>query len=170
MRRIGLLAAAMVAFQIGVTAQRAPATASDIKAAYLYQFGHYVEWPAALADLTICVSGDDAVAAALESLSRGDTGAGRVVVRREPAAAASDMCRILFIGRDDPNAAARLKTLDGKPTLAVGDDRGFLHGGGMIAFIPQGQKIRFSVNLVAAQAAHLRVSSQLLRLAVEVLR
>ena len=166
-----LIASAIAASQIVVSAQRPPAAASDIKAAYLYQFGRYVEWPTALDDLTVCVVGDEAVASALQTLSRGDTGAGRVVVRRGPIAGTSDAaCRIVFIGRDEPDTAALLKALDGKPTLAVGDDPAFLRGGGMIAFIPQGPKIRFSVNLGAAQAAHLRVSSQLLKLAVDVIR
>jgi len=60
--------------------------------------------------------------------------------------------------------------LNGKATLAVGDETGFLRDGGMVAFILRDNKIRFSVNLTAAEGAHLRLSSQLLRHAVEVIR
>jgi hypothetical protein len=163
-----LLASALLVSQLTLQAQSA-ATVSDLKAAYLYQFGHYVAWPAMPHDQAICVLGDAAVVEALEALARDDVQAGRISIRRASADEAGG-CDVLFLGQDEPHAADIIKGLEGRPTLTVGDGAPFLRDGGMIAFIEQGQKIRFSVNLRAAQAAHLRVSSELLKLAIAVIR
>jgi hypothetical protein len=165
-----LITSALVVSQLTLFAQRSTPTASELKAAYLYQFRQYVAWPAAPDNFTICVVGDDAVAAGLEKLTQDDARAGKVGVRRGAPAAGAASCQVLFIGGDEPMPADLVKTVAGEPTLLVGEDAAFLRIGGMIAFIPQGQRIRFSVNLAAAQAAHLRVSSQLLKLAVTVIR
>jgi len=146
-------------------------SASDIKAAYLYQFGQYIQSPARPVTLTVCVVGDDAVATALERLAREDTATEKTAVRRDAGTAlTAGGCGILFVGHDAPRGAALLKALGGGPTLVVGEDAPFLRAGGMIAFILQDRKVRFSVNLTNAEAAHVKLSSQLLQHAVEVLQ
>jgi hypothetical protein len=152
--------------------QAAPAvSASDVKAAYLYQFGQYIESPARTSSLTVCVSGDDTVAAALERLTREDGASTKNLVRRDAAAAlAAGTCGILFVGHDEPKGAALLKAAGGGPTLVVGEDAQFLRAGGMVAFVVQERKVRFSVNLANTDAAHVKLSSQLLKHAVEVIR
>ncbi len=165
-----LIVCALIAVSPVARAQRVAApSASDVKAAYLYQFGQYVEWPTPADALALCVAGDDIVASALEKLARDDGGSTKVVVYRDPPTPSAD-CRILYIGRDAAQSRGWLKALNGRATLAVGDDVTFLRDGGMVAFILQDKKLRFSVNLISAEAAHLRLSSQLLRHAVEVLR
>ena len=79
--------------------------------------------------------------------------------------------RILFAGRsEEARLAALFKALEGKPILLAGDDLPFLRRGGMVAFIIQDRKVKFSVSLAATEAAHLKVSSQLLRHAVQVIQ
>jgi hypothetical protein len=151
-------------------AQGSPSpAASDIKAAYLYRFGQFIESPARTGPLTVCVAGDNGVASSLEKLAREDTAADRTVVRRDAAAAVADgRCGILFVGRDEPHGAALTKTAGAASTLVVGEDAGFLRAGGMVAFILQDRKVRFSISLANAQAAHLKLSSELLKHAAEV--
>jgi hypothetical protein len=152
-------------------AQSGSPSASDIKAAYLYQFGQYIESPARPSTFTVCVAGDDAVAAALEKLARGDESSGKTVVRRDTAPALSaGGCGILFVGRDEPRATDLMKTLGGSATLVVGEDSRFLRAGGMVAFVQQDRKVRFSINLATTQAAHLKLSSELLKHAAEVIQ
>jgi hypothetical protein len=152
-------------------AQTGSPSASDIKAAYLYQFGQYIESPARSSTFTVCVVGDDAVAAALEKLARGDETSGKTIVRRDagPVPSAGG-CGILFVGRDEARVGDLMKALGGSTTLVVGEDSRFLRTGGMVAFIQQDRKVRFSVNLANTQAAHVKLSSQLLRHAAEVIQ
>ncbi len=160
-----------------VPAAQAPpqASESDVKAAYLYQFSTYVEWPEAstAADpMTMCVAGDGGVAGALQKIASDAGGARRkVVVRQVSDPPQTADCQVLFIGRgEEPHAGALLKALEGKPALTAGDDMMFLRRGGMVAFLLQDRKVRFSISLAATQAAHLKVSSQLLRHAVQVIQ
>lgn len=146
---------------------------SDVKAAYLYQFSKYVEWPeTSTGPITMCIAGDPAVAGALQKIAGEEAGSGRrVVVRQDPEPSRVADCQVLFAGRsDEPRLEALLKSLDTRPTLTVGQDQPFLRRGGMVAFLVQDRKIRFSVSLAAAQAAHLKISSQLLRHAVQVIQ
>jgi hypothetical protein len=178
MRAGSLIVVVIVAlWQLMSAAQGASqASESDVKAAYLYQFSRYVEWPAASGaqpdPITLCVAFDARVAGALQKIAGGESGAGRrVTVRKDPDAAHVSDCHMLFIGRgDEQPVAALFKALEGKPTLIAGDDLPFLRRGGMVAFIAQDRKIRFSISLVAADAAHLKISSELLRHAVQVIQ
>jgi hypothetical protein len=146
-------------------------SASDVKAAYLYQFGQYIESPRS-DTLTVCVAGDNAIATALEKLAKADGTASKTVVRRDAGTAlAAGGCGILFVGHDEAHAvAALLKVLGNAPTLVVGEDAPFLRAGGMVAFILQDRKVRFSVSLANTAAAHVKLSSQLLKHAVEVIQ
>jgi hypothetical protein len=171
-----LVVIAVVAARVVPAAQSAASVSeSDVKAAYLYQFSNYVEWPtppAGSGSITTCILGDAGVAGALQKIARDESGAGRkVVVRQLTDAPQAPDCHILFVGRaEEPRLGAILKALEGKPTLTAADDMPFLRRGGIVAFVVQDRKIRFSVSLAAAQAAHLKISSQLLRHAVQVIR
>jgi hypothetical protein len=143
----------------------------QVKAAFLLNFGKFVEWPAeSFADdrgLQICVLGEDPFGEALEQ-----TLAGRSVGRREvqprrvgsPGAARS--CEIVFVSRSERARMDEIiATLRGAPVLLVGEVERFARRGGMINFIEVDQKIRFEINEEAAKQAGLRISSQLLKLA-----
>jgi len=171
-----LVVVALAASSVALAAQAGvQLPASDVEAAYLYQLTKYVEWPAPASessDVTVCVAGDAGVASALEQIAREDSGAGhKVTVRQDPDPSRAGDCGVLFVGRSaEPRFAQVPKALDGRATLIVGHDAPFLRRGGMVAFLVQDRNIRFSVNLAAAQTAHLKISSQLLRHAVQVLQ
>jgi hypothetical protein len=172
-----LIVLLVAASQLVVAAQGPPqASESDVKAAYLFQFSKYVEWPAtstvAADTITMCVVGDTGVAGALQKIARDEAAAGRrIVVQQDPDVPHAADCRILFVARgEDQRLAALAKALERKPTLIAGDDESFLRHGGMVAFFVQDRKLRFSISLAAADAAHLKISSQLLRHAVQVMQ
>jgi hypothetical protein len=145
-----------------------------VEAAYLYQFGRYVEWPSDQPSdsdaFVICVLGADPFGAALDEIVKGKVISGhQVATKRILGPSESQDCRILFVSpSEESHVSAILKALEGTGILTVGRGAQFTRRGGMIAFTSEGKKVRFVVNLGAAEAAKLRLSSQLLRVAVSV--
>lgn len=155
-------------------AQTRPPTPEEVEAAYLYQFGRYVEWPAdspAGGDaFFICILGTDPFGATLDDLVADKTINDRsVAVRRILGPRESAGCRILFVSPSEDNRVpAILSALKGSAIVTVGRGAQFTRRGGMIAFTSEERKVRFIVNLAASEAAGLRLSSQLLRVAARV--
>jgi hypothetical protein len=153
------------------TAGLAPA---DVEAAYLYNFGKFVRWPAdpaaQSAPFSICTLGDDSFGETLESLIANETVSGRkIVARRLSSPAAAGDCQIVFLGQsEEPRLAKDMGVLKKKPVLTVSALPGFLDRGGMIQFLLQNKRVRFSVNLPAAEDSGLSPSSELLKVAVSV--
>ncbi|MCP5159565.1 MAG: YfiR family protein [Gammaproteobacteria bacterium] len=142
-----------------------------VKAAYLYNFAKFVEWPPGSfsttdAPLSICIAGDDPFDNKLEMLSGKVVEGHPVEVRHIPAATGFERCHVLFIGRVEQK---RFKTLLARlgrlPILTVSDIDDFAQAGGMIGLIETEQRIRFDINLDAANQANLKLSSHLLKLA-----
>jgi hypothetical protein len=138
-----------------------------VKAAYLFNFTKFVDWPAnappADAPLTICVAGTSPFGHTLEETVRGELVSGRALttrVVREP-----DGCHVLFIPKRVA-AAPLLRQAGTRPILTVGESEEFLRDGGVINFVMQDGKVRFEISQDAAARAQLRISSRLLRLAV----
>lgn len=142
-----------------------------VKAAYLYNFAKYVEWPSeafagADAPLWICVAGDNPFGGALDTLSGKMVESRPVAVRHIPAATGLEKCHIVYIGRSEQGRfKAVLTKLARLPILTVGDIADFAQEGGMIGLVEAEQRIRFNINLAAARQANLKLSSQLLKLA-----
>ena len=144
----------------------------QLKAAFVYNFAKFVEWPAGAfanpADpLRFCVLGDDVMAQELEELARSKTIAGRPVqARRVKSVDESQYCHVLFLGAPEQN---RIRELPGPirqaALLTVGESDTFLHGGGVINLVLDNEQLRFEVNLQAAEQARLKISSRLLALA-----
>jgi len=149
-------------------------TPSDIEAAYLYNFEKFVSWPSDSghdsAPFAICILGEDSFGESLNSLIADETHQGRkLVVRRLSSTATANDCQILFIGQSEESRLAKdLSALQKKPVLTVSTLPDFLEHGGMIQFLLQNRKVRFSVNLPAAEQSGLVLSSQLLKVAVSV--
>ena len=148
------------------------ATADDLKAAFLFSFAKFVEWPpdafpTANAPLTFGVVGDDFVGHSLDGLVHGKAINGRPLqVNRLKDG--DDLTRIhmLFVrGSDESRAADVMKRLSGSTVLTVSDLKGFCELGGMIRLFVEDNHVRFEVNLDAAEQAHLTVSSRVLTLA-----
>jgi hypothetical protein len=148
------------------------ATAPALKAAFLYNFAKFTEWPAdALAPsqpLVLCVMNDREVGEALVDLTKGRTidSHALVVSTIKPESPELESCRLLFMsGLDLPRSRALVDSVAGKPVLTVSDVDKFARLGGVAHFFIEDGTMRFTVNLDAAQRAGLRLSSKFLSLA-----
>lgn len=143
----------------------------QVKAAFLYQFFKFVEWPANAFDAThntvyIGVLDGGPMARALQSIEGKEAKGRRVVVKRFKGLENLEFCHILFIGSGmEDRLAEILDQLKGTSTLTVSDIDGFARRGGMINLITVEDKIQFEINVNAAERAKLQISSHLLRLA-----
>ena len=147
-----------------------------IKAAFLYNFAKFVEWPPeAFEDndsvLILGVFGDDPFGAALQSL-RGKTVRGRsLTIKRFDSLLDLDQCHILFITSSAQQQQQKaLESLEGSNVLTVGEIQRFAEMGGIINFVVRNNKLRFEINLDAGKRAGLMISSQLLKLADSVVQ
>jgi len=142
-----------------------------VKAAFLYNFAKFVEWPdspaAPPSTLTLCVLGTDPFGEALETAVLDKTVRSRTLsVRRLQGLEDLGPCPILFIASSEVGRLPQiLERLRGAPVLTVGESDGFARAGGMIGFFLEENRVRFEVNLGAAEAAGLRISSRLLGVA-----
>jgi hypothetical protein len=148
----------------------------QLKAVFLYNFVQFVEWPAAAAQadrgpLLIGILGDDPFGAFLDQTVKDErVGARPIQVRRYREIADIKECNILFVSRSERDRVPEiLSVLKNRPVLTVGDSEAFANRGGMIQFVTDKSRIRLRINLEAAQAANLTISSKLLRVA-EVVR
>lgn len=173
LRLLPLLLALLPAIA-GAQAQPAPTEAS-VRAAFVYQFGNYVDWPAAVlgepgTPFVIAVLGDEEVLRELGQITSGRRIAGRQVVVTA-ATSASDLgqAAVVYVGQDAagqlPAIAERARV---RPMLVVSASAEDLARGGMIGFALSAGRLRFDVSLDALQASGLKVSSRLLAVARQV--
>jgi len=156
-------------------AQTARASEAQLKAVFLFNFAQFVEWPPIpdpATPLVIGILGDDPFRGFLDATVRGERLSARpFVVRRYARAEDIGACDILFISQSEGNRVeAILASLNNRPILTVSDLDRFAKRGGMIHLVTDGNRIRLAINLEAAQAAHLTISSKLLRVAEIVTR
>lgn len=154
----------------------APATPApneyQVKAVFLFNFARFVEWPAmtfvgANAPFALCVYGDDPFGVDLDAVVRGETAVGRPMeVRRLADLRDLAQCQIVFIaGSADRELESVVTTLNRRATLTVSDIDGAARRGAMVGMMTVNGKIRLRINIEAVRAAHLTVSSNLLRAA-----
>jgi YfiR/HmsC-like len=139
----------------------------ETKAAYLFKFISYVDWPDQSAGtITIGVVGDNPFGEALAPLN-GRKVNGRTVVVREVASAAEwRNCQIVFISPSEKQRCGQIiESLKGSRTLTVSEIDGFAERGGIINFIAERNKVRFEINNAAARSKGLTISAELLKLA-----
>jgi hypothetical protein len=143
-----------------------------LEAAYLCRFVDFVAWPSDAftspdSPLVIGVLGHDPFGKVLENLTQGQTSRGHpLVVRRFGGLKDVQHCQVLYVSSDETGDLGKiLRALDGRPILTVSDVRDFAERGGMIRFFTERNKLRFRVNLQAAKARQLSISSRLLQLA-----
>jgi YfiR/HmsC-like len=144
--------------------------ANELKAAYLFNFAKLVEWPASTpaTHLTICFAGaPDVHDAFARAVGDKQVGARRIVVKYVDAPESHTGCDVLYL-----DGALAGGVQNGESTapamLTVSDARNFVAHGGMIELFPEGNRLRFNINLPSAQRAGLRISSNLLQLAARV--
>ncbi len=161
---------------LAAVAQAQSATEYQVKAAFLFNFARFVEWPAdafpsADAALQICMLGQDPFGRDFEQVIVDKTVNGhRIEIAHPDGIPQARACQILFIAASEK---ARLPTilqgLKGASVLIVGDTPGFAALGGAINFVLDDGRVRFEINLKAAELAHLKLSARLLTVAKVVL-
>jgi hypothetical protein len=142
----------------------------DLKAAFMFHFAQFVQWPPeAFPDtktpLTIGILGDDPFGKSLDEIVMNEAvGGHKLVIRRFQKVSEIDSCHILFIS---PSEASRLdqisSQLNRRSILTVGETKDFAQRSGIIGFVISEKRLRLAVNLAAANAARLTISSKLLR-------
>lgn len=166
----GLLLAVLVG-TASASASDQPVQISRVKAAFLFNFAKFTEWPAdrlPLGDtLAMCVVGDFPVADALEITIKGRLVEGHPLsVQLLKADGPLRSCHLVFVGGSEAKRSAEiLETLRDASILSVGDAPAFAELGGVAQLIVENERMRFAVNVTAAQRARLQLSSKLLSLA-----
>ena len=164
------------------SARTAPPTEQEVEAAYLYNFGKFVTWPAESKTgpqtgtqtqskaMNICVLGRDPFGASLDRIVANETIDGRpLAVVRLSNTSSVGACSILYIGGSEASHLNKdLSILNHLPILTVSDLPDFLDQGGTIQFVLEDRRVRFVVNLDAARKCGLVLSSQLLKVAEKV--
>jgi hypothetical protein len=160
----------LFAYGSGLAAQSGPTAEYQLKAVFLFNFAQFVEWPEAEfagpdTPLIIGVLGQDPFGAYLDATVRGETVNGRpLVVRRYRRVEEITNCQILFVSQPEQSHLGEiLDSLKGRSVLTVGDAERFAPHGGMIGFVTDRNRLRLRINLNAARAANLTISSKLLR-------
>ena len=153
-------------------AQGLPFDEYQVKAAFLYNFAKFVEWPpgtfAGSTDpIGICILGENPFGSVLEDTVKDKKlGDRSFVVRRLADAQQAGKCQIVFIGAAQWKRTSTLpESLQGKGILTVGETDDFTALGGIINFRLDGPRVRIKVDLQAAERGKLRISSKLLSLA-----
>jgi hypothetical protein len=147
------------------------ATEAAVKAAFLYKFAGYVEWPAAaFADaevpFVIAVAGADEIAAEVEKVVPGRTVNGRrIVVKRLQEGEDPQGAHLLFVGRAMPSASARAMVRSAQRAGALTVTDAGLENGAAINFIAADSHIAFEVSLDAAERGGHHISSRMLAIA-----
>jgi len=164
----------------------------QIKAAFLYNFVRFVDWPnEQTADgnepISIGIVGNDPFGNAFESLKDKTVKGRKVIINRFRSFAdleksdsqnesqkqieAIRRCHLLFISSSEKSKMNEIiKLLNSSPVLTIGETCGLLKAGGIIRLLMEDKKVRFEINLDAAERVNLKVSSQLLRLAKKVVK
>ena len=159
----------------GLLALASPARSEDlpeyrVKAAFIYNFIVYTEWPAQTGKiLNLCILGSDPFGAEIDALE-GKVVAGRVIaLQRKAANEPLKDCQLVFVAAPAIHGFPRLLAgLGGSPVLTVADSPGAMRRGVVLNMNVAQGTVTFEANLQAARSAGLVLSSKLLRLATEV--
>ncbi len=158
-------------------AVEAPAIAKEhqLKAAFLYNFTKFVDWPPQRfakpeAPIVIAVLGRNPFDDTVQELALDRKVNGRAVkfLRTEVPAQALGAHLVFIAAGEEPRFADAIATLHAGGVLTVGESEHFAAAGGAITFVMEDNKVRFVINLAATQTAQVRVSAQLQKLATRV--
>ena len=146
----------------------------EVKAAFLYNFARFIEWPETAFDapedpFVLGVLGDDPFGGVLGKIIGHEMlGKRRIEIRHWDRAHEVEGCHLLFVNPALPDRLTSLAGLPPEGLLTVGDGEGFVESGGVIGLVVEQNRVRFKVNLASAERAGLQMSSKLLNLAREV--
>jgi hypothetical protein len=145
----------------------------EMKAAFLVNFTHFVEWPAsgdATAPFPFCIVGSDPFGKTLEKVVGQRTVGGRpIVVRRLLPTSDLTGCRIAFLSEENHALLNKaLGALEQEHALTVGEAEHFAERGGMVGLVVENDHVCIELNTKPAERAGLKISSQLIHLAKRV--
>jgi hypothetical protein len=171
LKRLSALAL-LVSLSLGVTARADELPEYRLKAAFLFNFALFTEWPPEVGGIiNLCVDGTDPFGKEIDVLQGKAVGSRTIDVQRKHPGESLKGCQIVFIA---PSAIGRLpqvlESVRGLPVLTVADSVGAARRGAALNLAVGQNKVSFEVNLQAARAAGLNLSSKLLRLAAEVIQ
>jgi hypothetical protein len=148
----------------------------EVKAAFLFNFSKFVEWPAAAFEgaddpIVLCVLGTNPFGNMLSQAVQGKKVNGREVVARELASLSGvGRCHVLFIASSEEQRLEEiLGRMANRPILTVSDVESVVDRGAIIGLTMEEKKVRFEVNLISSRKAGLKLSSQLLKVAVRLI-
>jgi len=163
---------ALVALQLGrgVASEESAPGEYEVKAAFLFHFAQFVDWPARTfpsseAPVVIGILGEDPFGSVLDGMVKGESiGARPLAVKRLASESEISGCQILFVSRSEkkivPTLLQRLKE---QPVLTVSEVDHFCEAGGAVHFIIEDTRVRFEINPDAPRLAGIKVNSNLLR-------
>lgn len=174
MSRRGAALVACLGFVLLPASAGAAADAVDeyaLKAAFLYNFTRFVEWPDSAFDapdspFRICVLGSDPFGTRLDALANRRVGQRPIMIERQRPPGDLRRCQIAYFGEDAP-VETRGKAVDGAAplTLTVASERFFAREGGMVSLVTGRGRVQLHVNLQVIQASPLKFSAKLLEVA-----
>ncbi|MBN1787952.1 MAG: YfiR family protein [Sedimentisphaerales bacterium] len=188
--RIYIFSALLLSLLLGLQVKAdAPSREYQVKAAFLYNFIMFVDWPQEKevdenTPITIGIIGDDPFSNAFDPIRSKQAGSREIVIKRfkglEELKTSGELakttdalkdCHLLFICRSEKKVVSEIvDIIKDSNVLVIGDMDGFLElGGGAINFVLQEEKVRFEVDLGAAKSAKLKIRSQLLKLAKRII-
>ncbi len=137
-----------------------------VRAAFVLNLAKYVEWPHASPVLTIGFIGEGPMGETLKQMLTGKSSdSRRIEVVLYPSDEALERCNIIYITHSSSKKnRAALERVGSRSILTVGESDSFTREGGMVGLVRVGEQVQIQINLDAAQAARLRVSSRLLNL------
>ncbi len=173
---LAVLLAAVPSALSRATGESSGSSEYDVKAAFLFHFAQFVEWPKdafkdAASPLTYCTVGPDPFSGALDqSLSGKTIGTRPLRVQHLKPEQEVKGCQVLFIGASETRKLSEIMAVvSARPILTVGESDDFAADGGIIGFRVEASKIRFDINLEASEKARLKISARLLALAKTVI-
>ncbi len=143
----------------------------SLKAAFIFNFTNYIDWSGTESrdEFIIGVIGNSPINSPLEEIAKNKTVKDKkIILRQFNNANEISFCHILFIGRETPVPLRDIFAKTGKGTLTVGEQAGYAKEGIAINFIIINNNLKFEANTKTMQTAGLKVSSQLLKLAIVV--
>jgi hypothetical protein len=155
--------------------QAEPISEQTVKAGFLFNFVKFTQWPGTRegdrSPLQICTPGSQPLEGQFALLHGRPIGTRTIEVRNNVPASEWRSCPVLFIAEGDTTRMeSAIRSLGNAPVLTVSDAPDFVQAGGMIGMRIDDSRVRFDVNLGAAQRAGLALNSQMVKLAGQVLR
>lgn len=164
-----IISLALVFSHSGAHAQEITPSEYQVKAAFLYNFLNFVEWPAGKSSeddpkISVCILGEDPFGPSLDALDGLMVGDKMVAVKRIRNLKGIRNCHSVFISDSEKGDLQEIfHFVEDFAVLTIGDAEGFAEAGGMIGFVTEESKVRFHINIEAAKQSRLKISSKLLR-------